>query len=182
MQHAGLWMMPAYIISSVREGKLDSRSTCNPRVMRRRYMRPGFGLYMYSTRFAQALLSLHVGSGQSSTTLDVRPAATDENAYRMVELATSPSGRWDWMSRRNPSPPMPILGRSCLPIQHGGKATPRSADHAVAVFSRQRARSSSVALEICGANCTWQTWICKLCENLLVCGLAGCSWPADSPS
>lgn len=38
---------------------------------------------------AQALFSLRVASGQSSTTLDVRPATTDEMLTEWWKLATS---------------------------------------------------------------------------------------------
>jgi hypothetical protein len=48
-------------------------------------------------------------------------------------------------------------------------------------FRDSGALKSTVALKICGANCTWHTWICPLCEKLPVCGLAGCSWSSDSP-
>jgi hypothetical protein len=48
-------------------------------------------------------------------------------------------------------------------------------------FRDSGALKSTVALKICGVNCTWHTCICPLCENLPVCGLADCSWPSDSP-
>ena len=48
-------------------------------------------------------------------------------------------------------------------------------------FRDSGAPKSTVALKICGVNCTWHSCICPLCENLPVCGLADCSWPSDSP-
>ena len=37
-------------------------------------------------------------------------------------------------------------------------------------FRDSGALKSTVALKICGANCTWHTWICLLCEILPVAG------------
>ena len=37
-------------------------------------------------------------------------------------------------------------------------------------FRDSGALKSTVALKICGANCTWHTWICPLCEILPVAG------------
>ena len=60
-----------------------------------------------------------------------------------------------------------------------GSATKRRSRGSCAFATARTEKHGST--EICGANCTWHTWICPLCEKLPVCGLAGCSWSSDSP-
>ena len=63
----------------------------------------------------------------------------------VFEIAVSPSDTVGWLRHE-----APITRQLC--------------------FRDSGALKSTVALKICGANCTWHTWICPLCEILPVAG------------